>query len=328
MNANRRQVLSCLAAAGGAVLLPAAARADGAFPKQAMKIVIPFTAGSGTDVVGRAVSERLEKYFGQPVVIDNRPGAGGTLGAAAVAAAPADGYTLLVHSAGHVANAALYPALKYDTQKDFVPLTMLAALPNVLVAAPSKGFKSVQDLVQKAKAEPNRYLYASAGNGSATHINAEKFRVAVGLQATHVPYRGTPEALTDVMGSRVDWFFAPLVSALPLIKDGRLQALAVGTPRRSPLLPEVPTTLEAGFAGSDYTFWVGLFAPAKTPADVLARLHAETVKALKSDEVRARLEKLGAETTPMAQADFAALVRNEIAATAALIKQAGIRVEA
>ena len=327
MKSNRRDMLKLAAAAGALGCAPDIARALTGYPTGPIKLVVPFTAGSGTDIIGRTVGERLEKLLHQPIVVDNRPGAGGTLGAAAVAAAAPDGYTLLVHSAAHVANAALYPSLKYDTQKDFMPVTMLATLPNVLVTAPAKGFASLQDLVRKVKADPAAFVYGSAGNGSATHINAEKFRIAAGLRATHVPYRGTPEALTDVMGGRIDWFFAPLVSAMPLISDGKLTALAVGSARRSALLPNVPTTIEAGFAGSDYTFWVGMFAPARTPRDVIDRLNAQTQQVLQMPDVTARLDKLGAVTAPMEQKQFADFIRDEIVSTAALIKQAGIRIE-
>ncbi|HXD04840.1 MAG TPA: tripartite tricarboxylate transporter substrate binding protein [Burkholderiaceae bacterium] len=326
MQMTRRELIR-LAALGGALQAGGFAMAQDGYPKQPIRMVVPFTPGSATDVIGRTVGERLEKTLGQPVVVDNRPGAGGTLGAAMVAAANADGYTLLVHSAGHVANAALYPALKYDTQKDFTPVSMLASLPNVMVTSPANGFTSLQDLVQKVRAQPDRYTYASAGNGSATHINAEKFRIAVGIKATHVPYRGTPEAITGVIAGHVTWYFAPLVSALALIRDGKLQALAVGSATRSPLLPDTPTTVESGYPGSDYLFWVGMFLPARTPADIAQRLHAATVAALNSPEVRTRLEQLGAVTTPMSQEDFAALVAAEMKATAALIRQAGIRVE-
>jgi tripartite-type tricarboxylate transporter receptor subunit TctC len=221
----------------------------------------------------------------------------------------------------------LYRSLRYDTLKDFTPVTMLATLPNVLVTAPGKDFKTVQELVQKAKANPGKYMYASAGNGSATHMNAEKFRAAVGIEAVHVPFKGTPEALTEVMAGRLDWFFAPLISALPLIKDGKLIPLAVGTPQRSSVLPEVPTTLEAGYPNSDYTFWVGMFVPAKTPAPVVARLHDETSRALQLDSVRDRLRKLGAEFAPLTQAQFASLVQTEAAAAAGLIKAANIRID-
>lgn len=327
MDINRRKLLQLAAAAGGGASLPAAVFAQAAYPNQPVRVVIPFTAGSTTDVVGRIVGERLEKAFGQPFVIDNRPGAGGTLGASQVATAAPDGQTLLVHSSGHVANAALYPTLKYDTLKDFIPITMLASMPNVLVVAPNKGFSSLQDLVRKAKAEPGKFMYGSSGNGSGSHIAGEKFRITAGIQVSHVPYRGTPEALNDVMGGRVDWFLLPLAVATPLIKSGKLVALSVGASARSPLLPDVPTTAESGFGAADQTFWVGLFAPSKTPNAVVERLNAETVKALKSDETRGKLEKLGAEPAPMSQTQFEKLVREETAATATLIKQAGIRLD-
>ncbi len=327
MKASSTAILAACVVAATLATAPAGTPAQDTYPKQPIRMLVPFTAGSGTDVIGRTLAEQLEKALKQSVVVENRPGAGGTIGAAQVAAASPDGYTVLIHSSGHVANAALYPALKYDTLKDFTPVTMLASLPNVLVTAPGKDFRTVQELVEKAKAAPGKYSYASAGNGSATHMNAEKFRAAVGVQAAHVPFRGTPEALTEVMAGRIDWFFAPLVSSLPLIKDGKLVALAVGTPKRSKVLPEVPTTLEAGFANSDYTFWVGMFVPAKTPADVVSRLHAETTRALQSDAARERLEKLGAEMTLMPQPQFASLVEAEAGHTAALIRQVGMKVD-
>jgi tripartite-type tricarboxylate transporter receptor subunit TctC len=204
---------------------------------QPIKLVVPFTAGSGTDIVARLVAEKLGPALGTSVIVDNKPGAGGTLGAALTAKAPADGYTLLVHSAGHLVNPWIYKGLSYDTLKDFTGITPMASLPNVLVTAPSH-FADVKDLVAKAKAKPGGLNYGSAGNGSATHMNAEVFRLAAGLDAQHVPFRGTPEAMTEVMAGRVDWFFAPMVSALPLIQSGKLQALAVGTGKRSSALPK------------------------------------------------------------------------------------------
>jgi tripartite-type tricarboxylate transporter receptor subunit TctC len=223
-------------------------RRRSAYPSQAIRLLVPFTAGSGTDVIARAVGDQLRNGFKQTVIVDNKPGAGGTLGASQVASAPADGYTVLVHSAGHVANAALFPQLRYDTLKDFTPGHDAGCAAECSGHAPGR-YKNVQELVAKARAS-GQAMYASAGNGSATHMNAEKFLAAVGVAATHVPFRGTPEALTEVMAGRLDWFFAPLVSALPLIKAGKLDALGVGTPRRSPALPDVPTTLELGYAGS------------------------------------------------------------------------------
>lgn len=289
--------------------------------------IVPFTAGSGTDVVARIISDHLAKLLQRPIIVDNRAGAGGTLGAALVAAAPADGQTVLIHSAGHVANAALYPKLKYDTLKDFTPVAMLATLPNVLVVSPALKVNSVAELVSKVQANPNKMSYASAGNGSATHINAEKFRIAAKLQASHVPYRGTPPALTDVVGGQVDWFFAPLVSALPLIQDNKLVPLAVGSAERSPALPKVPTTVEAGYPGSDYTFWVGMFVPSKTSPDMVAALTSATSKVLHMPEVKAALEKLGAEPAELTQKQFAERLASEMASTTALVKQAGIRID-
>lgn len=315
-------------AALAAMALLAALNAAPAFaqPGQTVKMIVPFTAGSGTDIVARLVGDKLGAALGGTVVVENRPGAGGTLGAAAVAAAPADGQTLLVHSAGHVVNPWIYPKLSYDTLKDFVGISPMAALPNVLVAAPGR-FKDVADLVAQAKAKPGQLNYASAGNGSATHMNAEVFRLAAALQATHVPFRGTPEAMTETMAGRVDWFFAPLVSALPLIRSGKLQALAVGTEKRSGQLPEVPTTVEAGVPGSSYQFWVGLFAPAKLPRAQVDRIHTELVRILALPDVKERLDKLGAEAFVMAPADFDAFLKQESARAQEVVKKGSIRVE-
>ena len=301
--------------------------AQPAYPDKPIRIIVPFTAGSGTDIVARTLGESMSRSLGQPIVIENRPGAGGTLGAAQVAKSAPDGYTLLVHSAGHVANAAIYPNLSYDTIRDFAGITPLASLPNVLIVAPSKGFKNVQELVDKARANPGVLNYGSAGNGSATHMNAEIFRLSAKFNAQHVPYKGTPEAMTETATGRIDYFFAPLSSALPLIKDGRLQALAVGTAQRSPLLPDVPTTLEAGFAQSDYVFWVGLLAPAGTPRAIVERLNAEALKALASPEVKEKLTLLGAEPMPMSAAAFDAFIKSEAARMSLVVKSAGIQVQ-
>jgi len=295
------------------------------WPKQSIKFVVPFTAGSGTDIVARAVAERLTTALGHPVIIENKPGAGGTIAANQVAKAPADGYTLLVHSSGHVVNPAIYPNLPYDTLNDLVGITPLASLPNVMVVAPSKGFKDVKDLIAKVKAKPDAFNYASAGTGSATHINAEKFRVAAGITATHIPFKGTPEALTETISGRIDWFFAPIVSALPLIKDGKLQVLAVGTPKRSDDLPNTPTTVEAGVPGSEYTFWVGMLAPSKTPKPVLDKLNAEVVKILTSPEFKTKLDNIGAAPMPMSSAAFNAFIKSETDTVAKLVQAAGIK---
>ena len=324
-NWSRRQTLAAAAALAACALT--GAHAQGPWPgTQAVRLVVPFTAGSGTDIVARLVAEKLGPALGTSVIVDNKPGAGGTLGAAIVAKAPADGYTLLVHSAGHLVNPWIYKGLSYDTIKDFTGITPMASLPNVLVAAPSH-FANVSDLVAKAKARPGGLNYGSAGNGSATHMNAEVFRLAAGLDAQHVPFRGTPEAMTEVMAGRVDWFFAPMVSALPLIKTGKLQALAVGTGKRSSALPDAPTTVEAGVPGSEYLFWVGLFAPAKTPQPVVDRLQAEVAKIMVSPELKERLEKLGAEPFTMSSAQFNKFIVDETAKAQQVVKAASIKVD-
>ena len=297
------------------------------FPNKPIRFIVPFSAGSGTDIAARAVGEVMAKGLGQPVIVENRPGAGGTLAAAAVVRGEADGYTVLVPSSGHAANPSIYSNLTYDTLRDLTGVTPLVALPNVLVVSPARGWKSVADLVAAAKAKPGAMNYASAGVGSATHFNAEKFRLQAGLEAVHVPFKGTPEAMSDVIGGRSDWFFAPLSSALPLIRDGKLQALAVSTPKRSAQLPDVPTTVEAGVPGSDYTFWVALVVPAATPAAVVARLQQEAAKALATPELVERLAKLGAEPMVMPSAEFNAFLRTEVETAARIVKAADLKAQ-
>jgi tripartite-type tricarboxylate transporter receptor subunit TctC len=321
----KTKIAALVAALPIAALLVAGPAAAQTYPAKPIRVIVPFTPGSGTDIVARAVGEKLSVALGQPVVVENRPGAGGTIGANLVAKADPDGYTLLVHSSGHTVNPAIYTNLPYDTAKDFVGVTPLASLPNVLIVAPGAAFKSVQELVAVAKAKPGQLNYASAGTGSATHMNAEKFRVRAGFEATHVPYKGTPEAITDTMTGRIDFFFAPLVSARPMIADGKVLALAVGARDRSPLLPDVPTTVEAGVADSDYNFWVGMFAPAKTPRAIVARLNEETLKALRTPELVERLRTLGATPMPMAPDEFDAYVADEIRSVAEIVRTAGIQ---
>ena len=291
---------------------------------QTIKLVVPFTAGSGTDVVARLLAEKLAPALVTSVIVENRAGAGGTVGAAVVAKSPSDGFTLLVHSAGHLVNPAIYANLSYDTLKDFSGITPLASLPNVLVTAPGR-FKDVRDLVDQAKSKPGTLNYGSAGNGSATHMNAEVFRFAAGIQAQHVPFKGTPEALSETVAGRIDWFFAPMVSALSLVQSGKLKALAVGTAKRSDVLPQVPTTAEAGVPGSEYLFWVGLFAPAKTPGPIIDRLHDEVAKIMSSADMKERLDKLGAEPFLMAPAAFDKFIVDETAKSQQIVRAAGIK---
>jgi tripartite-type tricarboxylate transporter receptor subunit TctC len=310
-----------------ATLIATGAFAQANWPTKPIRMIVPFTAGSVTDIIGRTVAESMSRSVGQPVLIENKPGAGGTIGAAQVAKSDPDGYTLLIHSSGHALNPAIYPNLPYDTLKDLTGVTPLASVPNVLVVSPARGWKSVADLIAAAKAKPGALNYASAGTGSATHMNAEKFKLRAGIDAQHVPFKGTPEAMTDVIGGRDDWFFAPLSPALPLIKDGKLQALAVSSAQRSPALPDVPTTIEAGVPGSDYTLWVGMIVPSATPAPIVKRLHDEVIKALATPEVKARLATLGADAMPMEPAAFNNYIKAEVESAALIARSANLKAQ-
>ena len=309
-----------------ALLLAATALAQG-YPNKPVKFIVPFSAGSATDIVARAVGDAMSRSMGQPIVIENKLGAGGTIAAAMVAKSEPDGYTVLVHSSGHALNPALYRNLGYDTVKDLTGVTTLAAIPNVLVVNPAKGWKTQADLIAAVKAAPGKYNYASAGVGSGTHMNAEIFRLQAGLDALHVPYKGTPDAMSNVIGGSNDWFFAPLASALPLIRDGRLQALSVSTKARSSALPEVPTSIEAGLPNSDYTLWVGMIVPSATPPAIVQKLHDEAVKALASPELKERMAKLGADPFPQSPAAFNAYIQSEMTVAERVVKAAGLKTQ-
>jgi tripartite-type tricarboxylate transporter receptor subunit TctC len=261
------------------------------------------------------------------VIVENRPGAGGTIGAALVAKSPADGYTLLVHSAAQAVNVSIYPTLPYDTTKDFVEVATLGGQPNVLVVAPSTGYRTVADLIAAAKKSPGALNFGSAGTGSGTHINGEKFKLAAGIDVVHIPYKGTPEAITDTMTGRVTYFFSPISAALPNIREGKLVALGVSTAKRSSALPNVPTIAESGLPGFDYNLWVGMFAPAGTPADVVDKINADVAKVLQTPDARERLAALGAEAMVMSPAEFRKFMRDEIDDSAKVVKAAGIKVQ-
>jgi len=298
-----------------------------AWPAKTVRFIVPFTPGSGTDIMARTVSDKLTAQLGQTVVVENRPGAGGTIGAGLVAKADPDGYVILVHSSSYTVTPSTYKNLSYDTLRDLTGVVPLGLLPNVLVIAPSKGIRSVKELVAAAKAKPGSMNSASVGIGSATHLNAERFRLGAGIDVVNIPFKGTPEALTEVITGRVDYYFCPVNAVLPFLKDGNVLALAVGSSKRSLALPELPTTLEAGVANSDYNFWVGMFAPAKTPSDTVNRLYRETVKALTLPDVREKLARLGAEPMDYNPDQFSAYLRGEIASNAALVKAAGIKAQ-
>lgn len=303
----------------------ASAQQSSAYPLRPLRIVVPITSGSATDILVRAVAERIRLRVGQPVVVDNRPGAGTTIGAAAVAKSQPDGYTILANSSAHTANPFLYRDLPYDARHGFVGVTPLASLPNILVVTPGSQYHSVRELVAAARRAPGKLNYASAGTGSGTHMNAEKFRLGAGIAAEHIPYKGTPEALVDTMTGRVQWFFAPGVAALGVIQEKKLRALAVGSKERLSLLPDVPTTEQAGVANSAYNFWVGLFVPARTPPQILTRLNKEVVSALESADVRESFTKIGADPMPMTLEAFKRFLDQEFIVNEQLVKAAGIK---
>ncbi len=325
MRQTRRRHLAQLGAAAAALALPRAALAQ-PWPSKSIRAIIPFTAGSTIDIVGRIVLEALSQQLGQSIIVENRGGAGGTIGAGAVARSDPDGYTVLAHSSAHVATPAIYPNAPYDAARDFVAVAALGSSPNIVVVAPEKGIKTLQELVAAAKQKAGAMTYGTAGVGSSTHFSTERFRFSAGFDGVHVPFRGMPEVLTEVMTGCVDFCLSTIASALPFIRDGKLVALAVSTPKRSSALPDVPTTLELGYANSDYTFWNGLFVPVKTPREIVERLHQEAQKAATAPAVREKLAQQGIDPMPITAAAFDALIRKEIDESIALVKAAGIKV--
>ncbi|HKA73026.1 MAG TPA: tripartite tricarboxylate transporter substrate binding protein [Xanthobacteraceae bacterium] len=295
-----------------------------AWPNKPLHVIVPVTAGSAIDIIARTVSDQLAARLGQPVVVENRTGAGGTIGAASVAKADPDGYTILVHSSAHVIAPSTFPNLPYDAGRDFSGVMPLANVPLVLIVAPEK-YKTIGGLVTYARAKPGGINYATVGAGAAAHLTAERFRLSAGFQAQQIPFRGAPEAITEVMAGRVDFFFSPTLPTLPLLRDNKLAALAVSSSRRASALPDVPTTVEAGYADSDYNFWIGMFVPAKTPRDVVDRLYRETAQVLQNAGVQEKLAALGAEPMAMTPQEFDSFLRDEIAMNARLVKAAGIK---
>ncbi len=294
-----------------------------AYPSKPIKIIVPFTPGSATDVMGRIVGERLSAAFGQPVIVDNRPGAGGTIGIRETARAEPDGYTLVVVSSGHAVNHVLYKDLGYDTLKDLASVAMLGNLPSVLIVPPSLGINSVKELVAMLKAKPGAYNYATAGIGSGAHVSSETFNVATGVKALHVPLKGTPPMLAETMAGRIHYAWVPAVSSMGPVKDGKVKPLAVSTPKRIAALPDVPTIAEAGFPDAESVFWLAMLAPAKTPADIVGRLNAEVQRALQSAEMKERLAKLGTEAMSMTPAESDAFIRREYQVLGKIMRDAG-----
>ncbi len=309
-----------------ALFLVAAGAHAQSYPSRPVRVIIPYGPGTGVDVVARMVAEAISKSVGQPFVAEQRVGAAGTIAAGTVANAPADGYTLLVDSSAHTSVPALMQNLPFDTARDFAGVTTLIENPLVLVTAQSRGYKTVADLVAAAKAKPGSINYASGGLGTSTHISAEKLRMGAGFEAVHIPFKSTTEALTEIMGGRMDFTYTALTSALSGIRDGRLVALAMSS-RRSPVLPNVPTITEAGVANATYSSWVGMMVAAKTPREIINRLYQETLKAMATPDVQERLAKIGAEPVTMPPDDFEALRRRELVENVQLMKTIGIKAQ-
>ena len=308
----------------GLALAPIEAKAQ-SWPTKTLRAVVPYGAGSTTDIIPRVVFEQLSPQLGQPIVVENRAGAGGTIGAASVAKAEPDGYTFLVNSSAHTISPALYSNLGYDPGRDFAAVVPLGISANVLVVSPEKGFKTVGDLVAAAKAKPGALNFSSVGVGTATHLSAERFRLSAGVEAVHIPFKGGAEAMLEALAGRVDFFFGPVGLVLPHIREGKLVALVVNAPKRAAALPDVPTTSEAGLVDAEYPIWFGLFAPSKTPRDIVDKLHRETVTALQAPRTLKKLSALGVDPMLMAPKEFDAHVQREIAVNAKLVKTIGIK---
>ena len=322
MKLNRRATFAALAC-----LAPLVLAAQTAYPNKPIRVIVPFAAGSTTDIIARAIADKMGASMGQALIIDNRGGASGTIGQAAVASAAPDGYTIMIHSSSHTVSPSTFAKLPFDTLADFAGVTPISSTPNVLVIAPSKNIKTLQELLTAAKAKPGSMNFASAGQGSATHLNAEKFKLAAKIDAINIPFKGSAEAVTEVLSGRVDYYFSPIAPVIGQIKSGQLLALAVGSPKRASVLPNVPTTAEAGVPGSEFNFWIGMMAPGKTPKDIINRLNDEVVKALNTPEVKERFAVLGADAWTLKPEQFDAYLKEEIKTNAVLVKAAGLEVQ-
>jgi tripartite-type tricarboxylate transporter receptor subunit TctC len=308
----------------GVALLATTARAEN-YPSRLIKATIPFGPGSAADVVPRLVFDRLAAELGQAIVVENRAGAGGTIGTATVVKSSPDGYNILAQSPALTVSPAIYPNLSFDITKDLSSVLMMGVTANVMIVPASRPWKTVQDFIADARAKPGSIVFGSVGVGSSVHISAEKFRLAAGIETTHVPYRGGAEVIADILGGRIDFYFCPLATALPLIKEGRVHALVISTPKRAVELPDVPTPAEAGLKNAESIFWLGVFMPAKTPRDVINKFHDAGIKLLAEPSMQESLMKLGIEPFPMTPFEMDAFVAREIADNIEVIKAAGIK---
>ena len=313
-----------LAVVPAALMLSATADAQTWPAKQPIKAIIPFPPGSTTDAIGRIVMDEVAKQLGQIIVPENRAGAASTTGSNAVAKSEPDGYTLLIASSSFTVTPWTFKSLPYNAESDFIPVMPLANMANVTVANVKRGYKTAKDLVDDAKKKNGGMNYASVGVGSATHLTAERFRLSGGFLATHVPFKGTSEALTEILADRIEFYCSPITAIVPLVQAGEVSALAVSTAKRSAALPDVPTSVEAGFPDSGYDFWVGAFLPAKTAQPIVDRMHAEINKALDKPELAKKLAELGADQLRLSPTEFAVMIKREIRQNEAVVKAAGI----
>ncbi len=297
------------------------------YPNKAVRFVVPFAPGGGTDIIGRIVAQSLNETLGQPVVVDNRGGAGSTLGTEIVAKSPADGYTLLFGNISLAFNATLYPKLRYDTLRDLAPISLSAVQPNILVIHPGLPAKNLKEFIELARTNPGKYNYASAGTGSGTHLAAELLKLLTKIDVVHVPYKGTGPALTDLLGGQINMMVSTFASALPHVKSGRLRALGVTTAKRSPATPDVPTLIEGGVAGYDYSTWYGLLAPAGTAKQIIDKLNAANRKVLANNDIRQKLEIQGVDAIVNSPAEFSAYMKSETEKWGGVVKATGAKAE-
>jgi len=317
----------CVAIAAGAVTRDVHAQAQ-SFPAKPVKLVVPFPPGGPLDSVGRAIAQKLTEAWGQSVVVDNRPGAGGNIGADLVAKSAPDGYTVVMGALStHAVNPSLYPTMPYNAARDFAPITLVAVTPNVLVVNPSLPVQSVKDLIAYAKANPGKLSFGSGSNGSAGHLAGELFKVDAGIEMVHIPYKGAAPAMQALLAGDTQLMFDNLANSMPQVKAGKLRALAVTTAQRSKLAPDLPTMAEAGVPGFDISTWFGLLAPAGTPPDVVAKWNADTVKILNAPEMRERMTAQGAEAAPTTPAEFAQFIARELAKYARIVKVSGAKID-
>ena len=323
---SRRHGLKLLAAAATLAVAGGAA-AQGAFPSKPINIIVPFSAGGTTDILARIVGQYLGEELGQPVIIDNRPGAGGNIGGMAASRSPADGYTLFMGTVGtHAINQSLYSKMPFDPIKDFAPLSRVATVPNLLVANPAQPFKNVKELIAYAKANPGKVNFGSSGSGSSVHLSGELFKSMTKVDMVHVPYKGSAPAMTDLLGNQISVMFDNMPSAIQHVRSGKLRPIAVTTAKRSPELPDVPTVAEAGVPGYEATSWFGLFVPAKTPADIQQKLHAAIAKVLKDPAVIKKINDQGGEVVIDTQDGFAKFIDAETKKWGKVVKDSGASV--